>query len=145
MAHPRPAKSAVSWRISSGPSLAFGQGMTPQEMKSRTKTFAVEVIKFARTLTVGDVAEDHIVRQLVRSGTAVGANYRASCRAKSTGDFISKMTTVEEETDETSYWLEVLVEGNLVGQERVETLMNEADQLIRIVVASIKTARGRKR
>jgi len=119
--------------------------MTPQEMKSRTKTFAVEVIKFARTLTVGDVAEDHIVRQLVRSGTAVGANYRASCRAKSTADFISKMTTVEEETDETSYWLEVLVEGNLVGQERVETLMNEADQLIRIVVASIKTARGRKR
>ena len=119
--------------------------MTPQELKSRTKTFAVDVIKLARTLEANDIATAHIVRQVVRSGTAVGANYRGSCRAKSTADFISKMTTVEEEGDETAYWLEVLVEANLVAQERVAMLLNEVDQLIRIVVASIKTARGRKR
>jgi four helix bundle protein len=119
--------------------------MTPNELKQRTKTFAVEVIKFTRTLPKDDVATAHIARQLVRSSSAVGANYRASCRAKSTADFISKMTIVEEEGDETSYWLELLVETDTVALQRVGTLMNEADQLVRIVVASIKTSRGGKR
>jgi four helix bundle protein len=119
--------------------------MTSAELKERTKTFAVEVIKFIRTLPMDDIATAHVARQLVRSGSAVGANYRASCRAKSTADFISKMTTVEEETDESLYWLELLVDSDSVSRQRVATLMNEADQLTRIVVASITTSRRRTR
>lgn len=119
--------------------------MTPAELKHRTKTFAVEVIKFTRTLINEDSGTAHVSRQLVRSASAVGANYRASCRAKSTADFISKMTTVEEEVDETLYWLELLVESDSVPHQRVATLMSEADQLTRIVVASIRTSRGRRR
>jgi four helix bundle protein len=118
--------------------------MTPDELKHRTKTFAVEIVKFARKLP-HDIATAHIARQVVKSGTAVGANYRASCRAKSGADFISKMTTVEEEADETLYWLEVLVESDTLPSKAVATLMDEAGQLLRIVVASIKTTRGRTR
>jgi four helix bundle protein len=118
--------------------------MTPDELKHRTRTFAVEVVKLARKLP-HDVATSHIARQLLRSGTSVGANYRASCRAKSPADFVSKMTTVEEEADETLYWLELLVDTETVAGKAVATLTNEAEQLLRIVVASIKTARGRIR
>jgi four helix bundle protein len=118
--------------------------VTPDELKHRTKTFAVEIVKFERKLPI-DVATTHIARQLVKSGTAVAANYRSSCRAKSPADFISKMTTVEEEADETLFWLELLVESDTVPRKAVSTLLNEAEQLLRIVVASIKTARGRSR
>ena len=119
-------------------------GMTPDELKHRTKTFSIEVVKFARTLP-HDIATEHVARQLARCGTALGANYRASCRAKSGADFISKMTTVEEEIDETLYWLEVLVDSDTLPRKAVATLMDEAGQLLRIIVASIKTARGRSR
>ena len=118
--------------------------MTPDELKQRTKTFSIEVVKFARKLP-RDIATEHVARQLARCGTAVGANYRASCRAKSGADFISKMTTVEEETDETLYWLEVLVDSETLPRRAVAMLIDEAEQLLRIVVASIKTARGRSR
>jgi len=118
--------------------------MTTDELKHRTKTFAVETIKFARSLP-NDVATHHISGQLVRCGTAVGSNYRASCRAKSRADFVSKMTTVEEEADETLFWLEVLVDSATVPRKSVATLMDESEQLLRIFVASIKTARGRDR
>lgn len=118
--------------------------MTTDELKDRTKQFAVEVVKFARSLPA-EMATDHMARQLVRSGTSVGANYRASCRAKSGADFVSKMTTVEEEADESLFWLELLVETGTVARKRAATLLDEAEQLLRIVVASIKTARGRSR
>ena len=81
----------------------------PRRTEARTRTFAIEIIKLARSLP-SDFVTAHIARQLVRSGTSVGANYRSSCRAKSEADFISKMSTVEEEADETGYWLELLVE-----------------------------------
>jgi four helix bundle protein len=128
-----------------GSSFASTAAMTPAELKQRTKTFAVDVVKFTRTLITEDIAVAHVARQLVRCGTAVGANYRASCRAKSTADFISKMTTVEEEADETLYWLELLVDSDSVPHQRIADLMNEAEQLLRIVVASIKTSRGANR
>jgi four helix bundle protein len=118
--------------------------MTPEELKQRTKVFAVLIVKLVRTLPT-DVATVVIARQLVRSGMSVGANYRASCRAKSRADFVSKMTTVEEEADEALYWLEVLVETSTVTRESIGGLLDEAEQLVRIVVASIKTARGRER
>jgi four helix bundle protein len=124
--------------------LASAGVMTPQELKDRTRVFAVEIIKFVRQLP-HDTAGAHLARQLVKSGTAVGANYRAACRSKSSADFISKMTTVEEEADETLYWLELLVEADIVLRRTVAPMMAEAEQLLRIVVASIKTARGRKR
>jgi four helix bundle protein len=118
--------------------------MTPDELRNRTRTFAIETIKLA-TLLPTDFVTAHLARQLVRSGTSVGANYRSACRAKSNADFIAKMSIVEEEADETGYWLELLVETNTVSQKSVAALASEVDQLVRIVVASIKTARGRSR
>jgi four helix bundle protein len=134
----------VSGAIRSGPAFASAVVMTPDEMKHRTRTFAIEIIKLAKALPSDNVTA-HIARQLVKSGTSVGANYRSSCRAKSEADFISKMSTVEEEADETGYWLELLIETNAVSPKAVAAVMSEAEQLVRIVVASIKTARGRSR
>lgn len=101
----------------------------------------MEVVKFARKLPTDPVATV-IMRQLVRSGTSVGANYRSSCRARSRADFVSKMTVAEEEVDETQYWLEVLVESAIVTAAIAARLIDEAEQLVRIFVASINTARG---
>jgi four helix bundle protein len=80
-------------------------------------------------------------RQLLRSGTSVGANYRAVCRAKSNADFINKLRVVEEECDESLFWMELLVENNLVKPARLNDLMKEANEILSIVVASAKTAR----
>ena len=87
---------------------------------------------------------DVLGKQLLRSGTFVGANYRAACRAKSRADFISKMGIVEEEADESMYWMELLIESGLVQHDRVADLLNEADQLIAMTVSSIQTARSNK-
>ena len=84
-------------------------------------------------------------KQLLRCGTSVGANYRASCRAKSTADFIAKMGIVEEEADETIYRIEMLIESGLIKKERVADLLDEANQIVAIVVSSIRTARSHKR
>jgi len=124
-----------------GPQIACHSGMTKDELIKRTKVFALGVVKLVRTLP-NDVATVVIARQLVKSGTAIGANYRGACRAKSRADFISKMTTVEEEADETLFWLELLVESDTVRKGLVAPLWDESEQLLRIVVASIKTARG---
>ena len=86
-----------------------------------------------------------MTRQLVKSGTSVGANYRSSCRAKSKADFISKLGTAEDEADETSFWLELLVEAEFVPSSAVGQFIDEAEQLTRIFVASINTARGGRR
>jgi four helix bundle protein len=86
-----------------------------------------------------------IGRQLAKCGTSVGANYRAACRAKSQADFIAKMGIVEEEADESIYWMELLVESELIRKEQIEGLMDEADQLVSIFVSSINTARENKR
>jgi four helix bundle protein len=80
-------------------------------------------------------------KQLLRSGTSVGANYRAVCRAKSTSDFINKLRIVEEECDESLFWMELLVENNLVKEARLAPLMKEGDELLSIIVSSAKTAR----
>jgi len=87
---------------------------------------------------------DVIGRQLLRCCTSVGANYRAACRAKSAADFIAKMGIVEEECDECVYWMELLIEAGIVKENTLKDLMNEADQLLAITVASIKTACGHK-
>ncbi len=112
-------------------------------MKRRTRVFALRVIKLVEALPPSR-AGDVIGKQLLRCGTSVGANYRAACRAKSPADFIAKMGIVEEEADEVVYWIELLVESNLINEPRVADLLDEANQLTAIVVSSIKTAKANK-
>ena len=114
------------------------------DLKKRTKSFALRVIKLVESLPKTPTARV-IGGQLLRCGTSVAANYRASCRARSNADFIAKMGIVEEETDESAFWIEMLIDTNLVKKELVAELLDEADQLTAIFVASINTARGRKR
>ena len=115
--------------------------MTREQMRVRTKGFANRVVKLCQALPAHWVAQT-LGRQLLRSGTSVGANYRAVCRAKSCSDFVNKLRIVEEETDESLFWMELLVDNNLVKLSRLQPLMNEAGELLAIVVASAKTARN---
>lgn len=110
------------------------------ELRVRTKAFALRVINLVESLPnngTGRVIKD----QMLRAGTSVGANYRAAKRAKSTPDFISKMGTVEEEADETMYWMELIVEAGVMNESLVSDLYREADEILAMTVASIKTAR----
>jgi len=113
------------------------------DLKERTKSFALRIIGLVDSLPTGRTAEV-IGRQLLRSGTSVGANYRAACRAKSVADFIAKMGIVEEEADECIYWMELLIEAKILPLARLQPLMAEADELVAITVSSIKTARANK-
>lgn len=114
-----------------------------QDLKIRTKGFALRIIKFTETLPRNRITEV-IGKQLLRCATSVGANYRAACRAKSKADFIAKMGIVEEEADETIYWMELLVESNLVNKEQIADLVDEANQIVAIIVSSINTAKRNK-
>ena len=118
--------------------------MTRDEMKSRTKAYANRVVKLCSSLPDGWIAQT-LGKQLLRSGTSVGANYRAVCRAKSTADFLNKLRIVEEECDESLFWMELLVENGLIKSSRLTGLMNEADEILAIVVSSAKTARSSNR
>jgi four helix bundle protein len=115
--------------------------MTREEMKARTKTYANRVVKLCAALPQDWVART-LGTQLLRSGTSVGANYRAVCRAKSTADFLNKLRIVEEECDESLFWMELLVENNLVKARRLTSLMQEGNEILAIVVSSAKTARA---
>ncbi|MBC8373903.1 MAG: four helix bundle protein [Planctomycetes bacterium] len=117
--------------------------MTPEEMKDRTKTFGLRVIRLVQSLPREQVGYS-IGRQVLRSATSVGANYRAACRARSTADFIAKLKIVEEEADESLYWIEMLTESGLVRCDVVADLHREAEELLAIVVASIKTSRTKR-
>jgi four helix bundle protein len=117
--------------------------MDERTFKIRTKKLAVAIIKEVDKLPRSLVSEV-IGKQLVRSGTSIGANYRAACRAKSTADMINKMKIVEEESDETEYWLELLVEAELVSQSQIAGIYKEADEILSMTVASLKTLRNRK-
>ena|SRR5436309_11920880 len=114
-----------------------------KQLQDRTKKFAVRVIKaFARLPK--DEATRIIGRQFLRSGTSLAANYRASCRARSTADFISKISIVTEETDETLFWFELLVESGLVRPSAVESLMSVCEELLKIFSASLGTAKSNR-
>jgi four helix bundle protein len=117
--------------------------MGNENLKQRTKTYALRIIKLVDSLLNNRTA-DVIGKQLLRCGTSVGANYRAACRAKSPADFIFKMTIVEEEADESLYWMELLVDSGLVPHARLTELMTEGNELVAIIVASIRTARNHK-
>ena len=115
-----------------------------EEIKKRTKNVALRIIKLVQTLDK-NYTERILGKQMLRSGTSIGANYRAACRAKSTADFINKLKIVEEETDETLYWLELLIEGNIVSKDKLNPLMKEINEILAIVVSSINTARRNKK
>ena len=112
------------------------------ELKLRSKTFAVRVVKLCRVLPHSN--ETRVVEmQVLRSATSVAANYRAACRARSHADFISKIGIVVEECDETIFWLELLVDLEIVPPLRVQPLLDEANELLAILAASQITAKQR--
>src|SRR5664279_1796525 len=118
--------------------------MTREEMRNRTKVYANRIVKLCSALPGNWVAQT-LGKQLLRSGTSVGANYRAVCRAKSNPDFINKLRIVEEECDESLFWMELLVDNNLVKPGRMHELMKEGNEILAIVVSSAKTARSSNR
>ncbi|WP_153558046.1 four helix bundle protein [Roseimaritima sediminicola] len=115
--------------------------MDEQAFKQRTKAIALRVIKLVEALPASSTS-DVIGRQLLRSATSVGANYRAVCRAKSSADMINKLRIVEEEADESGYWLELIGESGLMPRERLSELLKEFDEITAMVVASQKTIRA---
>ena len=117
--------------------------MPERDLKERTKRFAIRAIRLVESLPSGKTA-DIVGKQLLRSATSVGANYRAACRARSTAEFVAKMGIVEEEADECIYWMEIIGETRLVSKDRLVDLVREANELLAITVSSIKTARTRK-
>ena len=114
--------------------------MDEEQFKARTKKLALRVIKMVQTLPQEPSAAI-IGRQILRSATSVGANYRAACRAKSTADMITKLKIVEEEADETLYWLELLVEAKIVPESRLDALMQETNEIVALTVSSGITRR----
>ena len=114
-----------------------------EAMKNRTKQFALVVIRLCRS--VPRTEESRIVtRQLLRSATSVAANYRAVCRARSKPDFVSKLGIVLEEADESLFWLELLVDTSNVPADRISVPLREANELVSIFVASLRTAKDLK-
>lgn len=116
--------------------------MNKQELLKRTKEFALRVIKAVQAMP-DDKVGGVLGRQLLRCGTSVGANYRAACRAKSTSDFINKLKIVEEECDEALFWMELVIESELIPAKRLSALHSEASELLAITVASLRTTRSR--
>jgi four helix bundle protein len=114
--------------------------MRNPELKERSKQFALDVIRFVETLPKDETCRV-LGRQLLRSGTSVGANYRAAKRAKPNADFIHKMGTVEEESDESGYWIELLIDSGKVSSAKAAPLLQESGELTAISVATINTAR----
>lgn len=112
-------------------------------MKARTKQFALRVMKLAEALP--KTAKGRVLaNQLLRSGTSVAANYRAACRARSAADFISKISVVEEEADESAFWIELIAEGGLLPPTQTDALWSEANELVAIMVSSRKTLRAKE-
>ena len=118
--------------------------MNEPQMKKRTKQFALRVLKMADALPTNR-SGNVIANQVARCGTSVAANYRALCRAKSRADFINKTSIVEEEADESSFWLELVVDAGLMTAARVKPLLDEASEITAMLVASRKTAVARGR
>jgi len=114
--------------------------MTREEFVERTRQFALDVVTLVEHLPAGRTA-DVIGKQLLRSGTSVGANYRAACRARSRREFVAKMGIVEEEADESQFWLDLLIARGATDTDRAAVLRHEANQIVAITVSSIRTAR----
>ncbi|MDR2971061.1 MAG: four helix bundle protein [Bacteroidales bacterium] len=114
--------------------------MMQEQIKNRTKQIGLKVIKLIDDLP-NKPSAFVIARQIVKSSTSIGANYRAACRAKSMSDFINKLKIVEEETDETLFWLEILEESTLIQKDKISDLLKETNEILSIIVASINTTK----
>lgn len=112
-----------------------------EDLRARTKRFALRILQLYKHLPSEDSARI-VGKQLLRSGTSVGANYRAACRARSKAEFISRMGIVLEEADETVFWLELLLDGGIVRPDKLDLLIRESNELTSIFVASLRTAKG---
>src|SRR5256885_5154025 len=113
-----------------------------EKLKQRTKQFALRVVKMFKALPRGEEARI-MGRQVLRSGTSIGANYRAACRARTAKEFVSKIRIAVEEADETGYWLELLVEALIVQKPRLDLLLGECNELVAILASSQHTAESR--
>ena len=118
--------------------------MTPQEMQRRFKQYALRVIRLVGTFPKGP-AGDVIGRQLIKAATSAAANYRAACIARSRADFIHKMSIVEEETDESTFWIDLAAEAGLTRRRLVDDLLQEGRELLAITVSSKKTPKSRRK
>ena len=118
--------------------------MDKNDLKERFKQFALRVLRLCQSLPK-DKSADVIRGQLLRSGTSCGANYRAACRAKSTADFINKLKIVEEELDESLYWMELLIEAKILKEHLLNELMKEGNELLSIIVSSIMTTKSKQK
>jgi len=118
--------------------------MDERTFKERTKRLALRVIQAVEALPKNRSA-DVIGKQLLRSATSVGANYRAACRGKSASDVIAKLGIVEEEADESIYWMELLIESGFIPEAKLKDLLTETNEIVAMTVASIKTLRARSR
>jgi four helix bundle protein len=116
--------------------------MTEPELIERTKQFALRVIRLVGALP-RTIEGRAIASQLMRSGTSVAANYRAACRARSKAEFISKLGTVEEEADESAFWLELLIDADLLSGTQIRPLLNETSEIVATMASSKKTAASR--
>lgn len=115
--------------------------MTPEQLKLRTQQFSISVIKLVEQLPKNNIG-NVLGKQLLRSATSVGANYRSACRARSKADFISKITIVEEEADESCYWLDLIESAGLYDSEKLKSLKQEANELTAIFTAAGKTSKA---
>jgi four helix bundle protein len=113
--------------------------MTREEMYERTMQFSVRIVRMVKAMPRG-MAEDVIAKQLTKSATSIGANYREACHGKSTADFVSKLKISEGEADETLYWLHLLVNSGIMKQSKLQALIDEANELVAILTASTKTS-----
>jgi four helix bundle protein len=116
--------------------------MDAEELKQRTKRFALRVIKLVEALP-NSIQGKAVAGQLVRAGTSVASNYRAACRGRSRAEFVAKLGIVEEEADESAFWLELIIESSLLRAKLVQPLLDEANELTRIMVSSRVTARSK--
>lgn len=119
-----------------------GGDVNEETFKRRTKQLALDVIDLVGSLPATRTSAV-IGRQLLRSGTSVGANYRTACRGKSKADVAAKLAIVEEEADETSYWIELLIESRILSLPQANALLNETNEIVAMTVASIRTLRAR--
>jgi four helix bundle protein len=121
----------------------MGPTINSEGLKDRTKRFALMVIRLCRIVKPSQEGRI-ITRQLLRSATSVAANYRAVCRSRSRADFVSKLGIVLEEADESLFWLELLLDSGVVQSDQIRTLLREANELVSIFVASLRTVKGLK-
>jgi four helix bundle protein len=122
---------------------SLSKAMTADELKQRTKQFALRILKLVSALP-NTLQGKTVGGQLVRAGTSVGANYRAACRGRSRAEFIAKIGVVEEEADESAFWLELIIESGLLAEDKVRPLLQEANELTKIMASSRVSASSNK-